>query len=104
MRTIGFFPVDAKQVAKNVAGNVIVYTIDSIDILDEITYFIDQTLHAQKGQIMVYWPKSIASERKYRYLSVSQVYTLSEDVFIGILRRVFSNNIRYSDSREMDVY
>lgn len=83
------------------AGNAIVYTIDSIDVLDEMTYFIDQALHARKGQIMVYWPKSIASERKCRYLSASQVSTLSEDVVIGILRRVFSNDIRYSDSREM---
>ena len=95
------FPVDAKQVARNVAGNAIVYTIDSIAVLDEITYFIDKKLHARKGQIMVYWPKSISSDKKCRYLSASQVNTLSEDMVIGILRRVFSTDIRYSDSREM---
>lgn len=96
------YPVSARAIANNVMGNALVYSLDSIGALEEMMYFMENHRFApRRSQIMVYWPLTSPLLKKCRYITASQASALGEGTIVNILRRVFSNDINYTDSREM---
>lgn len=93
------YRVNAKNIAKNVMGNALVYSIDAKEVIDEINFYLSKELHCRQGQIMIYWGSSSTS--KFRYISSRQIESLGEQEVVEILRRVFSTDIKYYDAHEM---
>ncbi len=95
------YPVSARNISNNVMGNAMVYILGNVGVLEEMSYFVDRQYVPRKGEIMIYWPMTSSSMQKCRYITATQASALGEEKIILIFRRVFSNDIRYTDSREM---
>ena len=93
------YKVEAESIAKNVMGNALVFSVESMGVVDEINYYLDRDLNCRQGQIMIYW--SAGSLSRYRFISARQVENLGESEIIEVLRRVFSTDIKYYDTHEM---
>ena len=91
----------AKELAKNVMGNAIVYEADDSSMSEELSYLLDRQYLCLPGQIRIYWPESNKSTRRNRYLSVDEIDSIGNDAVIEIFRRVLSIDIRYYESKEM---
>lgn len=93
------FVVEPENIAKNVIGNALVYSIKSQETLKEVKYYINENYECRLGQIMIYWASN--SINKYRYITNAQIENLGKEKIINILRRVCSTDIKYDDIHEM---
>lgn len=91
----------AKELAKNVMGNALVYEAIDPSVSEELTYFLDRPYWCMPGQIRIYWPEGNNVARRNRYLTAEEIQEMGSDAVIDIFRRVLATDIRYYESKEM---
>ena len=96
---IPVFP--AKQLAKSIMGNAIIYEATDSCISEELTFFLDRSYWCMPGQIRIYWPEGNNATRRNRYLSAEDIDSIGFDGVIDIFRRVLATDIRYYEAKEM---
>lgn len=95
------FRFPARELARNVMGNALVYEAVGPDTKEELTYLIDRSYWCMPGQIRIYWPEGNNVARRNRYLPEEVIRKMGSDAVIDLFRRVLAQDIRYYESKEM---
>lgn len=95
------FLFPAKELAKNVMGNALVYEAADPNTSEELTYLLDRSYWCMPGQIRIYWPEGNNVARRNRYLPAEVILQKGNDEVIDLFRRVLAQDIRYYESKEM---
>lgn len=95
------FRFPARELARNVMGNALVYEAVGPDTKEELTYLIDRSYWCMPGQIRIYWPEGNNVARRNRYLPEEVIRKMGSDAVIDLFRRVLAQDIRYYKSKEM---